>query len=317
MVPAELSEALDWATLTLQPGSFVDGELRGQHTDLLYAVTRHDGSDVLVYFLFEHQSTVPTGGLMALRLLRYQTQIWERWYADHPEARRLPMITPLVLYHGAAEWSAPLAFDALLDTPAGARPRIDPYLVRFEYVLHDLSRVSDAELRDAAMLTSLAKLVEVCFKYARTHEDFLEILGRWMDVVRDVVAAPNGLRALVQVIRYILEVNDHVRRETLEALVEREIGPQAKEAIVTVGQQLIEEGRKQGLAQGIAQGIEQGIEQERQHARGMLLRFLRQRFGDAVQPHIEQRVATASREQLDLWLSRLMSGTTLEATFAD
>jgi predicted transposase YdaD len=44
VVPAELSEALDWATLALQPGSFVDGELRGQYTDLLYAVTRRDGA---------------------------------------------------------------------------------------------------------------------------------------------------------------------------------------------------------------------------------------------------------------------------------
>jgi len=29
--------------------------------------------------------------------------------------------------------------------------------------------------------TALAKLVAMCFKYARTRTDFLQILGRWVD----------------------------------------------------------------------------------------------------------------------------------------
>jgi predicted transposase/invertase (TIGR01784 family) len=87
IVPAALAEALDWSTLTLQPGSFVDAALTQQHTDLLYAATWRDGSEVLVYLLFEHQSTPPTEGLMAERLLAYQVRIWDRWRADHPKAK--------------------------------------------------------------------------------------------------------------------------------------------------------------------------------------------------------------------------------------
>jgi hypothetical protein len=40
------------------------------------------------------------------------------------------------------------------------------------------------------------ELVAMCFKHARTAPDFLQILGRWMNVVREVIAAPNGLEAL-------------------------------------------------------------------------------------------------------------------------
>jgi hypothetical protein len=47
--------------------------------------------------------------------------------------------------------------------------------------------------------------------------------------------------------RYILEVNEHVRPEALQVLLEREIGPPAKDTIVTAGQQLIEQGRQEGL----------------------------------------------------------------------
>jgi hypothetical protein len=122
ILPAALAEALDWSTLTLQPGSFVDAALRHQHTDLLYAATWRDGGQALVYLLFEHQSTPPTEGLMAERLLGYQVRIWDRWRADHPRARTLPMIVPIVMYHGASPWPEARSFDALLDVPAGLRP---------------------------------------------------------------------------------------------------------------------------------------------------------------------------------------------------
>ncbi|HET7504378.1 MAG TPA: DUF4351 domain-containing protein [Kofleriaceae bacterium] len=122
-----------------------------------------------------------------------------------------------------------------------------------------------------------------------------------MDVVREVARAPNGLDALVQVIRYILEVNEHVRSEELQALLEHALGPQAKDVIVPTGQQF----------------IEQGIEQTRRRFQGVLLRLLRQRFGDHVDAQIEQRVAASTVEQLEAWSSRVLSATTLAELFAD
>lgn len=49
----------------------------------------------------------------------------------------------------------------------------------------------------------------------------------------------------------------------------------------------------------------------------VLLRQLRQRFGDAVDAHVEQRIATAPIEQIDLWTMRILSATTLAEVFAD
>jgi len=255
ILPPILAEALDWQTLTLRHGSFVDAALRHQHTDLLYSVTWRDGSEALIYLLFEHQSTPPSEGLMALRLLSYQDRIWQRWRTDHPKAKTIPMIIPIVMYHGVTPWSEPRTFDALLDVPPGLRPAIEPYLVRFTYVLHDLSKISDDDLREGAMSTALAKLAAMCFKHARTAPDFLQILGRWMNVVREVIAAPNGLEALAQVMRYILEVNEHIRPEALQALLEREIGPETKDTIVTAGQELIEQGIEQGIERGIVRSL--------------------------------------------------------------
>jgi hypothetical protein len=45
--------------------------------------------------------------------------------------------------------------------------------------------------------------------------------------------------------------------------------------------------------------------------------LLRQRFGAEVPPHIEQRIATASVEQMETWSVRVLSAATLAEVFAD
>jgi hypothetical protein len=145
----------------------------------------------------------------------------------------------------------------------------------------------------------------VCFKYARARADFIQILLRWIDVVRDVTRAPNGLEALAQVMRYILEVNEHVGPEALLALLEPEIRPEAKEGIVTYAQQLREQGRQQGIEQGRQQAF-----------REVLRRVLRQRFGD-LDPRFEERIEAATIEELEGWSVRVVSVGTLAELFAD
>jgi len=181
---------------------------------------------------------------------------------------------------------------------------VAPYTAQLSYMLHDLAEVSDDELRAAPRMTALGKLAVLCLKHARVRADFLEIFTGWMEVVREVARAPTGLKALAQVIRYILLVHQPGQRAPLEALMalmEREVGSQAKEAIMTIGEQL----------------IEQGVLQERQRFQGSLLRLLRQRFGNEVDAHVERRVAAGSGEQLEAWTARVLSAATLAELLAD
>ena len=307
VVPAAVAEAIDWQTLTLAPGNFIDLELRQQYSDLLYSARWNDGSELLAYFLFEHQSAPPKtkNGPMAYRLLSYQLRIWDEWFGRNPQAKTLPMIIPVVLYHGQAPWSEPRLFGDVLAVPPGVRPAVERYLVQFAYLLHDLSEISDDELRDRAMMTAVARLVALCFKHARTSPDFMTVFGRWMNVVREVVQAPNGLSALAQVLCYILQVSEHVERDELKALLAREIGPETEEAIVTAGQLLIEQGRQQGR------------QEERQRLQELLIHLLRQRFGDAVDAPVERRIAMASIEQIETWTRRVLSVATLGELFAN
>jgi hypothetical protein len=155
-------------------------------------------------------------------------------------------------------------------------------------------------------MTALGRLVMVCFRDARNETTLIEALLRWADAVREVIAAPNGPEALAQVMRYIVMVNDRIALETLQAVMERAAGPEAKDIIMTLGEQLIAQGVEQGEARGILKG-----------ERRLLLRQLRQRFGSQVDADIEQRVTEAPEAQIEAWGTRLLSAATLVELLAD
>jgi predicted transposase/invertase (TIGR01784 family) len=70
LVPAAISEQVDWSTLQLEPTDKVDEVLDESVSDLLYSV-QINGESALLFLLFEHQSKEQP--LMAFRLLRYET----------------------------------------------------------------------------------------------------------------------------------------------------------------------------------------------------------------------------------------------------
>lgn len=298
VVPAAMAEALDWPTLALQPGSFVDPELSPSHTDLLYAAAWRGGAEAPIYVLFEHQSS--SDRWMPFRLLRYMVRIWEQWLGEHEKAKVLPAIVPVVLYHGDERWSAARGFDALLDVPETVRPALAEHLVRFAYVLDNVSEIADDRLRARDPVTAF---VDLCLKHAPRGAQFVEILSRSSDLMREVRRTPGGWEALLFVWRYISIVNaEAAHHQALTSVLEREIGPEAKDIIMTVGEQLIQQGRQQGIQEG---------------ERGLLLRQLRKRFGAEVSADTERRVAAASSEQIALWAERVLSAATLAELLAD
>ena len=71
-------------------------------------------------------------------------------------------------------------------------------------------------------------------------------------------------------------------------------------------QDIVETWRQEAIQKGVQQG-----------ECAVLLRLLRHRFGDAVDAHVEQRIATATIEQIDLWTVRILSAATLAEVLAD
>jgi predicted transposase YdaD len=307
MLPPPLAHAIDWPSLALRSGSFIDTSLREQRTDLLFSARWRGGPDEApVYLLFEHQSSLDVE--MAYRLLRYMIRIWQAHRAEHPGGHALPMIVSIVLYHGAASWTVPRTFDASLGVPDAARADGEPYRVQFTYRVDDLTEISDDHLRTRPM-TASARLACLCFKHARDHGQIVDLLMGWEDVLRELIAAPHGLDALEQFVRYIYAVNDRCDRQALQVFLEQRVTREAKGVAVTVFEQAIQEG----MARGLAQGLQEGARLARQE---MLTRQLHVRFADEVTTDVQQRIADAFTPQLDIWLDRVPTAATLAEIFA-
>ncbi len=103
----------------LQPGSYVDPNLKETYSDRLFKAWLCDGSPVFLYVLIEHKSKPEPR--TPLQLLGYMQRIWLHYVEEKKEgqaerARNLPPIVPLVIYNGEPEWSVPLS---LLDCIQG------------------------------------------------------------------------------------------------------------------------------------------------------------------------------------------------------
>lgn len=147
-LPAEVAEKIDWSTLAPMPGSFVDAKLDGRRSDLLFSATLA-GHPSLLYLLFEHQSYGDE--LLLLRLLEYMTRIWRAYLQDHPKAKRLPVILPVVLHHSERGWRAATKLDQLLAGDDALLALVGRFVPRYEIVLDDISELDGEALRKRAI----------------------------------------------------------------------------------------------------------------------------------------------------------------------
>lgn len=300
ILPPGLTARIDFATLTLCPGNYVDEDLRQRYSDLLFSAELA-GKKALLYVLFEHQSSVDP--LMLFRLLAYMVRIWEAHLQANPEARRLPAIIPVVLHHSHSGWTANVAFEDLLDVDATVLAEIAPYVPHFRCLLDDLGGESEEALRARAM-SALGRLALWCLKNSRDPELLVAQLGRWGELMRQVVRAPNGKAAVGMIFGYMCAVDETFGPDELLRLVAGEVGKEVEEAIVTTADILRAQGRSEGLSKGLI------------GQRTMLVKLLNQRFG-ALPDDALARINAAGPAELEAWFDRGLTVATFPEVLGD
>lgn len=298
LLPAALTAAIDWSSLRLAPGSFVDDALRHLHADLLFEVHLR-GREAFLFLLAEHKSRGDR--FTALHLLRYIARIWARWREHHPRARFLPHVVPLVVHHGRRRWRAPTAMAGLLD-PRGLDAAEFAALVRcepdFEFAVDDLVTADDQAIRSRG-ISGLAQLALVCMRSLRNAdaEAALAILEQWLHAVARALAAEGGVDRIAVIWSYVLQVTD-LPLDRLGPILAR-VGPEIESTLMSTADKLRAEGKNVGKAEGKAD---------------LILRLLTTRFG-AIPPATRARVRAAAVSDLDRWADAILTAPTLEAVF--
>ncbi|MDK2936547.1 MAG: hypothetical protein PWP62_1555 [Eubacteriaceae bacterium] len=164
-LPSPILEMVELENLEIQSGTFVDEKLKKFSTDMLFKTTvnKRDG---YLYFLFEHKSYPER--LVSLQLLNYLVRIWNQ-KVDKENARHIPVVIPMVIYHGKTKWNIGTLKDLIFDFdlfPEEARKMIPD----FDYLIYDISGYSDEEIKGHAKLRILLSVLKAVFgnsgKYA-------------------------------------------------------------------------------------------------------------------------------------------------------
>ena len=92
-LPLQLTNCIDWTTLNLVSGSFIDPEFAASSSDLLFTA-QINGQTAFLYILFEHQNEEDP--FIGLRLLTYMVRIWNDLLHNNPGTAKLPPILTLL-----------------------------------------------------------------------------------------------------------------------------------------------------------------------------------------------------------------------------
>jgi len=235
-LPQELSQGLNWSTLKLREGSFIDEDLRGSETDLLYEVEPISGDASLwAYVLLEHQSAPDRW--MRFRLLKYCCRIWDMSFQEHPDQRQLRPIIPLVFYQGERSWSCSTEFADL----CAESVRDWPWVVRFCHGLIDQSTMQPDEVQ-GELKAQLMQLVMM----AAYHPNLA-----WMERVARLLGSlsslgPSGGMNYVRLfVLYILATQEPETAQSFRDVL-RQYAPEVGDDVMTYAQELFAQGEEKG-----------------------------------------------------------------------
>ena len=285
-LPRKLARRIDWNSLTLVSGSFIDPEFAATSSDLLFTV-KIDGQPAFLYILFEHQNQEDP--FIGLRLLTYMVRIWNDYLRANPGATKLLPILPLVLAQDNKPWKSSTRFADLIDIPEGAG-EMKKHIPDFEFQLVELFRMPFEKILGTPMgiLTLRALKAE---KLQALLDDTV-----WDESLLIQLSSTS----FEMLMRYILDrdLDKPAFRRRLKTLR----NPKLSKNAMSLAEQFRQEGREEtrSLAEQFRQeGIRKGRQQGRQEGRQEGLIFSKQQdILEALEIRF-QRVPEGLREEIE------------------
>ena len=249
-LPQEMSQALNWSTLTLHEGSFVDEDLRASEADFLYEIEHVSSEEpVWIYVLLEYQSTPDRW--MRFRLLKYCCRIWDMSFRAHPEQRTLRAIVPLVFYQGERSWSYSREFADLFAESVREWPGVP----HFSHELIDQSGMRPGEVQ-GELKTQLMQLLLMAAYHPSLA--WMEQVARLLGLLSSL-SSSGGINYVRIFVLYILATQEPAVAQSFREVLRRH-APEVGDDLMTYAQELLEKGRLEERVKVIEGFLQVGVE---------------------------------------------------------
>ena len=257
-LPQDILEVFEIESLEICKDSFVEKDFEDYFSDLLYKINIKKSPDGLekslgyVYILFEHKSYQDK--LVLLQILSYMVKIWQLYVNQSPSKSQiyLPIILPIVFYHGKPKWKAPKCFADMFEN-FETQDKLKNYIPNFNYILCDLANYSDGEIKGHVLLRTTFLLFKNIFK-----TDFVNELPKIFCLLSDIANQETGLGCLEVFLRYIFNAKDGVDLQDIKKVIETSISENKGGEIMTIAETLINQGYQKGIQEGKFEWLREG-----------------------------------------------------------
>lgn len=239
-LPAQVIELIDFKKIELMPADFITISNKKLDSDLICKMPIANKEAYLVT-LIEHQSTADP--MMPLRIMRYTCEIMHK---HSKKNKTLPLVIPLVIYHGKKAYNYPIDIKKCIDAPAHL---IDEFFLQ-PFKLIDLNKISDEILKEhlwsGLMLLTLK----------RAYSDKLEEIKNLFITVNEMyLIETNESQQLVEIVlNYLMRKSKLSKTKELEKELDNWGSKPFKEAFMTLGQAYEQKGEQRGRLEGEQRG---------------------------------------------------------------
>ena len=230
-LPKEILKLLDLERIEIVKDSFIETELKEYFSDILYKVYL-TGSPAYLYMLFEHKSYPDR--LTVLQLLEYMVKIWRLHLNQNPMGEGLPIIIPLVVYHGSEVWRYGTKLSGLLSGPVES---LADYIPDFQFLLYDLTRYRDDDIK--GMIVSRVGLLVMKHIFS---DNLPEVLVRVMELLAELSDKKRALDYVETIIRYVINASEAVSLRDLQKIIKQSYFQKKEGELMTIAEQLRMEG---------------------------------------------------------------------------
>ncbi|WP_246806791.1 Rpn family recombination-promoting nuclease/putative transposase, partial [Halolactibacillus miurensis] len=164
--------------------------------------------------MFEHKSYQSPN--IAVQLLKYMVKIWDR-QPHRKDADTLPLILPLVIYHGKQTWHVGQSLGDVVKGYDTLTDDMKRYVPNYHYLLFDVSTYQDEQIKGVAQLKILFTVWRNL--YTKNPADLKESIYQAAKALNTLDEKASGIAYFETLMRYIFNVSDAFTKNDIRDIV--------------------------------------------------------------------------------------------------